>query len=381
MAGFGPTNTTQGVRSAELFLESRMTRRATRKRMNAEKQVRNTSRASQRTGGAIARDTIGDDERLEDDSDDEFEVSDPVAQVAGTTTTPPTDAQAVLAIMQNLGPQQQTLFLSIMAGLQSGTSTNPASAPAPTPVTPIDTAPIPSIFNPALLRPATSIGNSRFPFSARLLELATAGIYLELSLFTNETIHDMFVNQNVPKYQPQKRIIIGENGNPVKIHAIDPSIFEDQTALSHTRFNEAHANYRRWYVQNAPPGVSAQLEAYDNHRHHCSSVILHDEEDFMMIKIWCKDWMQRATWNPTIWDEEVYQRDFEASRARYFENKVARQIERVQAATEAAGDDEEADHADEYTRRESTPPTDHEGPDRGRLNSSARYSPYAREGR
>ncbi|KAJ7458156.1 hypothetical protein FB451DRAFT_1564016 [Mycena latifolia] len=379
------TYTAPGAKSAEwkkaqrLFLESRVARREMRKRKNDGKKVRNTARASQRTAGVAVSDSIGEDDRLEDDSDDEFEVPDPNPRATGPTTVPPaglqSQADVFLDVMKNLDPQAKAAFLSIMSRMPTGTP----SAPAPTPT--VTTAPIPSIFNPALLRPASSTANSRTPFSARIRELAVAGVYLELSIFTNETMNDIFINQNTPKYQPQKRTIIGENGNPVKIYAIDPSIFDDQTTLSHTRFNEAHANYRRWYVENAPPGISTQLEAYDNHREWCMSVSLHDEEDFMMIEIWCKDWMQRATWNPTVWDEEVYQRDFERSRARYFEDKVAQQMERVRAAEETDGDDDAADHADEHPHRESTPPTDHEGPDRGKFTSSARYSPYAREGR
>lgn len=193
-------------------------------------------------------------------------------------------------------------------------------------------------------------------------------------MFTNDTILDMFVNQNSLKYQPRKRTIIDANGHPVTIYAVDPSIFEDQNTLSHIRFNEAHANYRRWYVENSPAGVTAQLEAYDHHRRICASVMLQDEEDFMMIKIWCKAWMQRATWNPTTWDEKIYHREFEESRARYFGNKVARQMVKMGEASEAAGDSDDPDESDDD--RESTPPQQG-GADRGRSVPDVRYSPYA----
>ncbi|KAJ7669983.1 hypothetical protein DFH06DRAFT_1179739, partial [Mycena polygramma] len=358
-----------------LFLESRVVRRETRRRANAEKQVRNTARATQRSAGATPRDTIGEDEAMEDDSDDEHEVPDPSIDVSGQTQPPgpagsSTDAHTILEIMKTLNPQSQALFLSLLTS-QTSTPSGPSSTPAPPPalIAPPPTL-IPSIFDATRVRPAAATG-SRIPFSARIRELAVAGVYLELTMFTNEMIHDMFVNQNSPKYQPKKRTIIDADGKPVLIYTMDPSIFEDQNTLSPTRFNEAHHNYHRWYVDNAPADAMAQLDAYDNHRRICTSTILPDEEDFMMIKIWCKDWMQRATWNPTSWDGERYQDEFNISRARYFENKVARRMERLREA-EAYEDANESDDD-----RERTPPG-HGGAERG-SDPGVRYSPYARE--
>ncbi|KAJ7495776.1 hypothetical protein B0H11DRAFT_1910520 [Mycena galericulata] len=244
-----------GVKSSEwkkaqrLFLESRVARRERRRVENKEKQVRNTAKASQRVQGVTGQ-TSTTDEALENDSDDEFEVQDPVTPTvaAGATSTlgSQSDADAILKIMKNLDPKSQTMFLSLMTGMQSTSSASATLTPTPAPEA--AAAPIPGIFNASIVRPATSDGNTRIPFFARILELAVAGIYLELSIFTNDTIHDMFVNQNSLAYQPQKRTIVGADGNHVKIYTINPSIFADQTSLSHTRFNEAHANYRRWYI-------------------------------------------------------------------------------------------------------------------------------------
>ncbi|KAJ7472486.1 hypothetical protein FB451DRAFT_1398700 [Mycena latifolia] len=45
-----------------------------------------------------------------------------------------------------------------------------------------------------------------------------------------------------------------------------------------------------------------------------------------MVQRWCRDWMQRQTWNPTAWDDAMYNKDVEASQARYFETKMTKQM-------------------------------------------------------
>ncbi|KAJ7798361.1 hypothetical protein B0H14DRAFT_3492585 [Mycena olivaceomarginata] len=88
----------------------------------------------------------------------------------------------------------------------------------------------------------------------------------------------MFVNQSDPKYQPKKRTIVNDEGKTVTVYTLDPSIFE----LSHIRFDEAHANYRRWFPEIAPQDAVGELEAYDNHRQKCRDINLVDERDFLM---------------------------------------------------------------------------------------------------
>ncbi|KAJ7605223.1 hypothetical protein B0H17DRAFT_1154308 [Mycena rosella] len=135
--------------------------------------------------------------------------------------------------------------------------------------------------------------------SQRILELATAGIYLERSIFMNKHIHNMFVNQSDPKYQPKKCTITGDDGKTI---------------------------ITWWFVENVPVEAAGQLEAYNKHRHRCRDVDLIDEKDFVMVQQWCRAWMQLQTWRLTVWDEGIYHKELEASRARYFENKIAKQM-------------------------------------------------------
>jgi hypothetical protein len=107
------------------------------------------------------------------------------------------------------------------------------------------------------------------------------------------------------------------------------SIFDDETMLSHIRSDEAHVNYRRWFVENAPMGAAAQLEAYDNCRQKCRDVVLEDDLDFVMIQQWDRGWIQRQTWNSITWDEALYHNEFELHRARHFEAKVSKQVKEV----------------------------------------------------
>ncbi|KAJ6556917.1 hypothetical protein B0H10DRAFT_2237956 [Mycena sp. CBHHK59/15] len=123
----------------------------------------------------------------------------------------------------------------------------------------------------------------------------------------------MFVNQSDVKYQPKKHTIITDEGKTVTVYTLDPSIFDDEKNLSHIRFDESHANYRRCFLENAPVEAAMQLELYDNHRQRCWDIVLVDEKDFVM------------------WNEEIYHQEFAASRALYFENKLAGQMAELES--------------------------------------------------
>ncbi|KAJ7750486.1 hypothetical protein DFH07DRAFT_769963 [Mycena maculata] len=333
MTGFPEWDVMRGsawdYRHGQMDVTPKQTSILTRKRSNDKKQVRNTLRANKQTDGVTAQDTIGEDDTLD-----------------GPGSSP--------------SGRRKEMFLLLMTSLDTGTSINPT----PTPALAEATAPIPSIFNPAG-------STKRTPFSPRLQELAVAGVYLELTMFTNKSILDMFVNQHSRRYQPQKRTIIVKDGTLIEIYMINPSIFNDQNTLSHTRFNEAHNNYRCWYIENAPR-VTPQLEAYDKHCQRCESVVLHEKEDFMMIKLWCKDWMQRATWNPVASDGESYDHNFATSRSQC-----------VLAAVAGVEDTNDEDHdtvqyVDKDSDCEVTPPQNCAGVDR-KKSTPTRFSPYARE--
>ncbi|KAJ7166458.1 hypothetical protein C8R43DRAFT_1163176 [Mycena crocata] len=346
------------------FLAGRVSRRAARKSRNEQKKIQNAERETRRNAAGVtaggAGDTFGEDEQPEEDSDDDHEVPEP--QISGGNSPPVTakasdDLSAIMAVMKDMNPATQQLFLQVMTNMtsQAKSATSPSvgtSVPAPE-----KPAAIPRIFNSAAL--------------------AIAGVYLERSIFTNERILDMFVNQGDAHYQPKKRTIVSD-GKVVQVYTMDPSIFEDETTLSHIRFDEAHANYRRWFVENAPVDAAPRLEAYDKHRQRCRDVDLVDEKDFIMIQRWCREYMQRQTWSPTEWNETRYSREFETSRARYFEAKFAKQVADFQAMQERshgrASRDAGGDRGAENSKGRST------YPDRSSSSSyPERTSPYGRE--
>lgn len=373
----GPPLRSEAWKAAQAaFLAGRTSRRAARKTRNTQKSVQNADRTNRRTAAGVtlgaAGDTFGLNEPLESDSDDDFEVPEPPTVPTTSTTN---DAQAIVTIMKDLNPAAQQMFLTLMTSMRTTTPASlggPVTSPAPSPERP---AALPRIFNPAAVQPARSDENYRTPFSPRVMELAIAGAYLERSIFTNERIHDMFVNQGDPKYQPKKRIITGDDGKTVTTYTIDPSVFEDETTLSYIRFDEAHANYRRWFVENAPVEAAGQLEAYDNHRQRCRDVDLVDEKDFIMVQRWCRSWMQRQTWRPTTWDEGTYHKEFEASRARYFESKLSQKMSELERHTQRQ-DREPSGQRYETPRSKST----YLGPERTSSSSfPERTSPYSRE--
>jgi hypothetical protein len=356
------------------FLANRTSRRATRHSRNAQKVKLNTDRAVRRSAAGVTAggtgDTFGEDEEEEPDSEDDYQVPE-LPTAGGEVPHTVGDAQAIFALIKDMEPASQQLFLNLMMKTKGGDSGMvPGGSAAPAGTTQERPAAIPRIFNAAAVQPARGDENSRPPFSPRILELAAAGIYLERSIFTNERILDMFVNQSDPKYQPKKRTILNDEGKTVTVYTLDPSIFEDETTLSHIRFDEAHANYRRWFLENAPSEAVGQLESYDNHRQKCRDVNLVDEKDFLMVQQWCRSWMQRQAWKPTMWDEGIYHKEFEASRARYFENKVAGQMAEIER----------------HSQRQHREPHDRQGPKSTypeRTSSSSSYpersAPYPRE--
>jgi hypothetical protein len=294
--------------------------------------VQNADRDSRRTAAGVtagsAADTFGDNEPAEPDSDDDHQVPEP-ATATPANSSPAADMQEIVTLLKDMNPASQHMFLSLMTKMRAGTEPEKPKDTIPlAPPAPAEPASIPRIFNAAAVQPARSEDNLRTPFSPRIMELAQAGVYMQRSIFTNECIQDMFVNQSDQKYQPKKRTVFNE-GKTIQVYTLDPSIFNDETTLSHIRFDEAHTNYRRWFVENAPVGAAAQLEAYDNHRQSCRDVVLEDELDFVMIQRWDRSWMQRQTWNPTTWDGVLYHQEFELHRARYFEAKVSKQVKEV----------------------------------------------------
>lgn len=367
-------------KAQEDFLANRASRRAARHTRNEQKTRQNTGRDTQRkaagvTAGAVG-DTFGEDEELEADSDDDHQVPEPPipAGEAPPNSKALEDAQAIYGFIKDLDPAAQHLFLSVMAGMKGSSPAGPGASVAPAPPTPERPATLPRIFNAAAVQPARMEENAdRPPFSPRILELAMGGIYLERSMFTNERIRDMFVNQSDPKYQPKKRTIVNDEGKTVNVYTLDPSIFEDETTMSHIRFDEAHANYRRWFMEHAPVEAAMQLEAYDNHRQRCRDVVLVDEKDFVMVQRWCRSWMQRQTWCPTVWNEAIYHKEFETSRARYFENKVASQMAELERHAQRPTREHDRNE-NSSSRARSTYPE--------RTSSSSypeRPSPYSRE--
>ncbi|KAJ6620378.1 hypothetical protein B0H10DRAFT_2216154 [Mycena sp. CBHHK59/15] len=365
------------------FLAGRVSRRAARKTRNEHKSVQNTRRANDRTTAGVAKgsagDTFGEDEQMEPDSDDNFEVPEPAGpgnHAPLVVPNPGMDMQAVMTFMKDMDPATQQMFLTLMTNAKgppaatnnATTGTNAAAAEKPT---------LPRIFNAAAVRSAGPEVEGKRPFSPRIMELAAAGVYLTRSIFTNERILDMFVNQSDQKYQPKKRTIVNEEGKVVNVYTMDPSVFEDEMTLSHIRFDEAHANYRCWFVAHAPIEAASQLESYDNHRQRCRDVALIDEKDFIMVRRWCKEWMQHQTWSPTTWDEGRYVKEFEISRARYFEAKMGQQMadfQTMQRSQQGRPNRDSADRGGEGSRAKST------YPERS-TNSSypERISPYSRE--
>ncbi|KAJ6464904.1 hypothetical protein C8R45DRAFT_939749 [Mycena sanguinolenta] len=271
------------------FLANRTSRRAARKLRNAQKVKLNTDRATRRSAAG----------EEEPDSEDEYQV--PQSPVAGgevtQTSAPMGDAQAIFMLIKDMEPGSQQLFLSVMMKMKgSDTGAVPGN------ITPAGTIPerptaIPRIFNAAAFQPART--RTIDPLSRPGLSNSRQRGYISK---------------------------VNDEGKTVTIYTLDPSIFEEETTLSHIRFDEAHANYRRWFLENAPPEAIGQLEAYNNHRQRCWDVNLVDERDFLMVQQWCRSWMQCQAWKPTEWDEGIYHKEFEASRAWYFENKVARQM-------------------------------------------------------
>ncbi|KAJ7511963.1 hypothetical protein B0H11DRAFT_2214836 [Mycena galericulata] len=338
--GASSTLINPGVRSGQwkaaqaAFLANRVSRRSARQSRNTQKVTQNADRATRRRAAGItagsAADTFGPDEQAEIDSDDDHEVPEPTI-VPLNLPPPPTNAQAMLALMGTMNPVSQQMFLTLMINMGgvAGPASSGGNAGAAASATPEKPVAVPRIFSAAAVQPARREETDRPPFSPRILELAAAGIYLPRSIFTNERIQDMFVNQSDPKYQ-QKKCTILSDGRNVQVYTMDPSIFEDDSTMSHIRLDEAHANYRRWFVENAPVEAAGQLEAYDNHRQRCRDVVLVDERDFVMVQRWCRNWMQRQTWSPKQWDEGIYHSEFEASRARYFEEKMARQMSELE---------------------------------------------------
>ncbi|KAJ6521793.1 hypothetical protein DFH09DRAFT_1097490 [Mycena vulgaris] len=371
----GTAPRSEGWKEAQAaFLAGRVSRRAARHTRNTQKTVQNAERTARRTAAGVtagsAADTFGEDELLEPDSEDDYEVPEPPAASTATHASFP-NAQAIITLMKDMDPASKQMFLSLMTSTRAAAPAIPA---VPTVGPTIErTISIPRIFNAAAIQVARSEENQRPPFSPRIMELAMAGMYLERSLFTNERILDMFVNQNDPKYQPKKRTIINEEGKTITAYTIDPSTFEDETELSHIRFDEAHANYRRWFIENAPEEAAVHLEAYDNHRQRCRDVSLVDEKDYVMVQRWCRDFMKRQTWKPTTWNEGLYHKEFEASRARYFETKVAKQMEELGKQTQR----QDREHQrNESPRSRST----YSGPERTSSSSyPERASPYSRD--
>ncbi|KAJ7314978.1 hypothetical protein DFH08DRAFT_820948 [Mycena albidolilacea] len=292
------------------------------------------NRAARRSAAGVTAggtgDTFGEDEEEEPDSEDDYQVPEPPT-AGGEVPHTVGDAQAIFALIKDMEPASQQLFLNLMMKTKGGDSgTVPGGSAVPAGTAQECPAAILRIFNAAAVQPARGDENSRPPFSLWILELAAVGIYLERSIFTSEHILDMFVNQSNPKYQPKKCTILNDEGKTVTVYTLDPSIFEDETTLSHIRFDEAHANYRRWFLENAPSEAVGQLESYNNHRQKCRDVNLVDEKDFLMVQQWCRSWMQRQAWKPTTWDEGIYHKEFEANRTRYFENKVAGQMAEIE---------------------------------------------------
>ncbi|KAJ6537243.1 hypothetical protein DFH09DRAFT_1091080 [Mycena vulgaris] len=328
------------------FLAGRTLRRAPCNTRNTQKSTQNADRATRRNAAGVtvgsAADTFGKDEQLEVESDDDHEVPEP--PIPSTRDVPASNAHMILAIMKDMDAGAKQMFLALM-------TTSAAAVPI-----------------------EQSDKNQRPPFSPRIMELATAGVYLERSIFTNEHIKDMFVNQSDPKYQPKKRTIINDEGKTTTVYTIDPAIFDDEIELSHIRFDEAHTNYRWWFVENTPVEAAGQLEAYNNHRQRCRDVSLVDEKDYVMVQRWCRDWMKHQTWKPTTWNEEIYHKKFESNCARYFESKVTRQMEELGKHTAQRSEREQ--HRNDSTRSRPT----HLGPERTSSSSyPERHSPYSRD--
>ncbi|KAJ7302912.1 hypothetical protein DFH08DRAFT_826235 [Mycena albidolilacea] len=137
-----------------------------------------------------------------------------------------TSMLAEVVKVEYIEPASQWLFPNLMMKTKGGDSgMAPGANTVPTGTTQERPAAILQIFNTAVVQPTKGDENSRLLFSPQILELTAAGIYLEMSIFTNEHILDMFVNQSDLKYQLKKQTILNDEGKTVTVYTLDPSIF------------------------------------------------------------------------------------------------------------------------------------------------------------